>query len=59
MYSFFWGILGLIWVKDLYPILSRTIQRIPKKWGRPLTIAVSLFMVVDMALSAGGGVPSV
>ena len=53
MYSFFWGILGLIWVKDLYPILSRTIQRIPKKVGRPLTIAVSLFMVADMALSAG------
>jgi len=53
MYSFFWGILGLIWVKDLYPVLSRTVQKIPKKAGRPLTIAVSLFMAVDMALSAG------
>lgn len=53
MYSFFWGILGLVWVKDLYPVLSRTVQRIPKKVGRPLTAAVSLFMAVDMALSAG------
>lgn len=53
MYSFFWGVLGLIWVKDLYPILSRAIQRIPKKVGKPLTIAVTVFMVLDMALSAG------
>lgn len=53
MYSFFWGVLGLIWVKDLYPVLSRTIQKIPKKVGRPLTVAVSVFMAVDMALSAG------
>lgn len=53
MYSFFWGILGLIWVKDMYPVLSRKIQRIPKKVGRPLTITVSLLMAVDILLSAG------
>ncbi len=53
MYSFFWGILGLLWVKDLYPVISRQIQRIPKKVGRPLTVCVAVFMVVDMALSAG------
>lgn len=53
LYSFFWGILGLIWVKDLYPVLSRSIQKIPKKVGKPLTIGVSIFMAVDMALSAG------
>lgn len=53
LYSFFWGILGLIWVKDMYPVLSRTIQKIPKKIGKPLTIGVSVFMVIDMALSAG------
>lgn len=52
MYSFFWGILGLIWVKDLYPILSRAIEKIPKKAGKICTIAVSIFMVIDMALSA-------
>ena len=53
MYSFFWGILGLIWVKDLYPLFSRNIQKIPKKVGRPLTVAVTLFMAADIALSAG------
>ena len=52
LYSFFWGILGLVWVKDLYPFLSRLIQKIPKRVGKPLTVAVSLFMAADMAISA-------
>ena len=52
LYSFFWGILGLVWVKDLYPMLSRFIQKIPKKVGKPLTIALTLFMVMDIAVSS-------
>lgn len=67
MYSVFWGILGLVWVKDLYPVVSRRIERIPKKLGRALTVAFTLFMALDMAVSAGavyrqyervGGVPA-
>lgn len=53
LYSFFWGILGLVWLKDLYPVISRKIQQIPKKVGKPLTVAVTVFMVIDIALSAG------
>lgn len=53
MYAFFWGILGLVWVKDLYPFFSRQIQRIPKKTGRGLTVFLSLFMAADILLSAG------
>lgn len=53
MYSVFWGVLGLLWLKDLYPALSGWIQKIPKKVGRPLTAAVAVFMVIDIALSAG------
>ncbi len=53
MYAFFWGILGLVWVKDLYPLLSRAIERIPKPTGKALTIGVSVFMAVDVLLSAG------
>ncbi len=53
LYSFFWGVLGLIWVKDLYPVLSRKIESIPKKVGRPLTAVVAVLMAVDILLSAG------
>lgn len=53
LYGFFWGILGLVWVKDLYPVLSRKIQRIPKKTGRTLTVIFTVFMAFDIAFSAG------
>ncbi|MEG2088298.1 MAG: putative ABC transporter permease [Angelakisella sp.] len=52
MFSFFWGILGLLWVKDIYPLLSRKIERIPDKIGRPLTWVLAVFMVLNMAISA-------
>lgn len=53
LYAFFWGILGLVWVKDLYPVISRMVQKIPKRVGKILTVSLSVFMVLDMALSAG------
>lgn len=53
MYSIFWGILGLVWVKDLYPVVSRRIEQVPKKLGRILTVIFTVFMVADMAVSAG------
>lgn len=53
MYSFFWGILGVVWVKDIYPRLSRTIEKIPRKPGRIATIVMAVFMVINMGLSAG------
>ena len=52
LYSFFWGILGLVWVKDAYPPLSRLIQKIPKKIGRALTVSLTLFMAADIAVSS-------
>lgn len=53
MYSIFWGILGLVWVKDLYPVVSKKLEQVPKKLGRVLTVVFTVFMAVDMAVSAG------
>lgn len=53
MYSFFWGVLGLVWVKDLYPMISQRIQKVPKKIGRPLTAVFTVFMAADILISAG------
>ncbi len=53
MYSVFWGVLGLVWVKDLYPVVSRKLEQIPKRLGRTLTVVFTLFMAVDILLSAG------
>lgn len=52
LYAFFWGILALVWVKNLYPLISRWIEKIPQRIGKPLTWALIVFMTANMAVSA-------
>lgn len=52
MFSFFWGILGLLWVKEFYPRLSAFIDRIPVKLGKFLTLILSIFIFFDILISA-------
>lgn len=51
MFAFFWGLLGLLWVKDFYPRMSDWIERIPWKVGVPLTWVLLVFLTVNMAIS--------
>lgn len=51
MFSFFWGLLGLVWLKDIFPRLSRLIEKIPKKVGPMLTAVALLFIAFDIVLS--------
>lgn len=51
MYALIWGVLGLLWVKDLYPRISKLIEKIPKKIGSPLTVILCVFMIADMFVS--------
>ncbi len=48
----FWGILGLIWIKDAMPHISRLIERIPRHVGIALTWALAVFLVLDVAVSS-------
>lgn len=52
LYCFFWGIAAAVWMKVLYPRLSRLIERIPMKAGKVLTWVIVVFMVFNMAISA-------
>ena len=52
VFSMFWGVAALVWVKDLYPMLCRWIGRIPNTMGRPLTLVLTVLMVLNVALSA-------
>lgn len=52
MYSFFWGLLGLLWVKDLYPRLSHLIEKIPKKIGVIATYILLVFMIFNIVISS-------
>lgn len=56
-YMFFWGVLGLVWVKLILPRLLRSIQRIPWKIRYSLTLVCFILIFVDgvmtlMALDA-------
>ena len=42
----------MVWIKGLYPILSRWIEKIPMKWGKIITWLLIVFMSVNMAVSA-------
>ena len=50
-YSVFWGILGIVWIKDLYPRMAKWILKIPSKAGKPLTWALTAFMIVNVIVS--------
>ena len=36
----------------IYPFLSKTIEKLPIKWGRILTTVFCIFMVFDLTISA-------
>ena len=33
LYCFFWGIAAVVWLKAIYPVLSRWIEKLPKRFG--------------------------
>lgn len=51
LYCFFWGIAAVIWLKLLYPVFSRWIERIPKKAGGILVWAAVVLMVFNVMIS--------
>ena len=52
LYCFFWGIAAVVWLKLVYPVLSRWIEKLPIRTGKLLTWALILFMLVNVILSA-------
>ena len=56
LYSLFWGVLGLAWIKGIYPVLSRTIDAIPKDVTKYICIAFTVFFVFDCIVSASAAV---
>ncbi len=52
LYSCFWGLLALAWIKWLYPFLSRLIERIPNRLGIILTWVLFVFMIFNTVVSA-------
>ena len=51
LYSVFWGVLGVFWIKDLYPRMAQLILKIPNKIGKILTVAVTVFLIFNGVVS--------
>lgn len=51
MYACYWGILGVLMVKVIYPWFSRLIEKIPNNPGLGLTWILIIFMAFDLAIS--------
>ncbi|WRS27744.1 putative ABC transporter permease [Oscillospiraceae bacterium MB08-C2-2] len=50
-FMFFWGILGLVFIKAIYPRLSHVIDRIPKRQGRVMISILAVALSINMLLS--------
>ena len=50
-FAVIWGLLGLLWLRYVYPFLSRLIEKIPKKPGRILTIVLLIAMTIGGILT--------
>lgn len=51
LYSIFWGVLGVLWIKDLYPRMAKLILKLPEKKGKILTWAFTAFFIVNIVVS--------
>ena len=51
LYSIFWGILGIFWIKDIYPRMAKWILKIPNKVGKLLTWVLLVFMVFNSVMT--------
>ena len=51
LYSIFWGALGVLWIKRLYPMIAQLILRIPDKVGKIITWGFSVFFIINVAMS--------
>ena len=53
VYCIFWGILGILWVRFIFPLLEHAIEKIPNKVGKILSIILVIYVSFDCIFSAG------
>lgn len=52
LYCFFWGIAAVIWMKGVYPLLSRWIEKLPARAGNIGCTILVVLLAADMIVSA-------
>lgn len=52
LYCFFWGIAAWVWMKRIYPFVSKWIEKIPRKAGKVCSYLFLIFLVCDVLISS-------
>lgn len=50
-YAFYWGILGYLWIKHIYPHIAVLILKIPRKSGKIVTWALLAFFIFNSVVT--------
>ncbi|HEY5556492.1 putative ABC transporter permease [Acetobacterium sp.] len=51
IFSFYWGVLGFLWIKKIDPSISMVIAKPPKKMGLIITWILIVFMIFNLTIS--------
>ena len=51
LYSVFWGVLGVFWMKNIYPRFAQLLLKLPNRAGKIVTIVLTVFMVWNCVVS--------
>ena len=51
LYSIFWGALGILWIKILYPQIDKTLNKINPKVYKIVIISLTTFLIFDILLT--------
>lgn len=52
LYMIFWGILSVVWIKMIYPRMSKAIEKLPALQGKVITWVLVVFMICNACISA-------
>ncbi len=53
LYSIFWGLLGILWIKILYPKIDEILNKFSKKAYKIVANCLVIFLVFDIVLTVG------
>ena len=55
LFSIYWGVASLIYIKTMYPLLNNSIDKIPEKIGKVLVRILFIFFMFDLVISTTNG----
>lgn len=55
LFAFYWGLMGLLYIKFVYPPLNNLIDKIPEKLGKTITVILTVLLAFDTIISIAAG----